>query len=195
MPTDQSLEYWKVYVPSIVALIVVFISNLVLLLKIRLDSKAAIKKEMSVDFINLTKERLTKFYDPLVILLKINRDVFISLGPITYPEDHTLVNEAAAVWNQMVNDVILPTNNRICELVLQYSYLIDETDDLEIYTNFIKHAKSYEVFRHTPNEIHKKFSYPTDFLERATAARLIVKKRLEDLELKTGIYLKESNDG
>ena len=195
MEPNQSLEYWKAYGPPIAALVVVFISNLALLLKIRLDSKAAIKKELSLSFINLTKERLTNFYDPLVVLLKINRDIFDSLGPKSFSEDHNLRNEAAEVWRQLINDVILPTNKRICEVILQYSHLIDETDDLEIYTQFIKHAKSYEVFRNTPNEIHKKFPYPPGFLEKVSVIRSSVKGQLDNLELETGMYLKETNHG
>jgi hypothetical protein len=187
----KSLEFWKNFASPVAALLVVFISNLVVLWKIRLDSKAAIKKELSLNFINLNRERLTKFYDPIVALLSLNKKIFEALGPKSFPQERAVRNEAVAVWNKAIQDVILPTNSRICELILQYSHLMDKSDDINTYLQFIEHAKSYEVFRTTPNEIHKRFPYPQEFLSKVKASRLVVKQRLDCLESETGMYIKE----
>lgn len=187
----MSLDFWKSFAAPIVALLVVLISNIVVLMKIRLDSRAAIRKEMSVSLINLTKERLIKFYDPMVTLLTINRDMFNTFGPKSFPQETHLRIEAVEVWNKIIDEVILPNNKKICELVLQHSHLIDDEDKLADYIEFVKHAKSYDVFRQTRNEIHKNFPYPTALIENTITTRMTIKRRVDNFESNIGKYIKE----
>lgn len=190
----KSLEFWEKFAAPIVALVIVFISNLVVLIKIRLDSKAAIKKELTLQSLNITKERLTKFYDPVIALLIINRDMFITFGPESFPNERSLKIEASTIWNNIIDDVILPNNKRVCEIVLQYSHLIDKSDNIENYLDFVKHANSYSIFRNKRNEIHKNFPYPSQLISKVSVARENVRQKLNSSEANLGKYIKEKPD-
>ena len=66
----------RVVVAVVIPLLILLISNIVVLIKIRLDSNESIRKELTLVAIGSLKERLEKFYNPLVALLDVNTRIF-----------------------------------------------------------------------------------------------------------------------
>jgi hypothetical protein len=179
----------RVIIPAVVTLFVLLVSNLVILWRIRLDARSALKREMTLQKISKLKEQLEKFYDPLLALNKLNEAMFSSMGRETFPENPHLKQDAELVWNEVIKEIIVPTNRKICQIIKEYSHLIDAADDFETYMAFIRHAESYEIFTRQRNEIHKKFLYPKGFNEQLRLAREKVMRGLQEAERNIGSYL------
>jgi hypothetical protein len=167
-----------------IPLFILFVTNIVTLYKIRAESKAAIKNELSMNIINIKKQQLSQFYDPIIALLNTNSEIFSSFGPHTFPEDPYLGEEALHIWDILVDKVILPNNTEIVTIIKKSSHLMSEEDNFELYLNFMKHALSYEAFRDTPNQLHANFSYPKDFYPNVKKYRNNVLDELRKFETK-----------
>lgn len=183
--SNKREESWlKLYLPSIVALFILFVTNLVVLLKISFESKAVLKRDITLTSIKFDKERLELFYDPIYTTLSTNEDIFDSFGPRTFPDNEDLLNEASIIWNKMVENIILPNNKLISEVIISKSHLIVQEDNLYNYLNFLKHAKSYEHFIKYPNSLHKGFKYSVDFKKDVKLRRESIIQKLSILEKK-----------
>lgn len=172
----------KAFLPSIIALFVLFVTNLVVLVKIRIESKETLKREITIASIKFDNTRLEDFYDPIFTTLSTNEGIFESFGPRSFPDNDDLRNEASIIWNKMVENIILPNNQFISEIITKKSHLINETDQLEKYLDFLKHAKSYEHFIKYPNSIHKGFKYNPDFKESVSTNRQVLVDRINELK-------------
>lgn len=172
----------KTYIPSIIALFVLFVTNLVVLIKIRIESKETLKREITIASIKFDNTRLEDFYDPIFTTLSTNEGIFDSFGPRSFPDNDDLRIEASIIWNKMVESIILPNNQFISEIITKKSHLINETDQLEKYLDFLKHAKSYEHFIKYPNSIHKGFKYNPDFKESVSTNRQVLVDRINELK-------------
>ncbi len=182
-PKQESTNEWlKTYLPSIIALFVLFITNLIVLLKIRIESKEALKRDFTMSSIKLDKERLEYFYDPIFTTLSTNEDIFSNFGPNSFPEDEDLMNEASIIWNEMVKNIILPNNKLISDKITTKSHLISKTDNLENYLNFLKHSQSYAHFIQHPNAMHKNFKYDITLKNKVKSQRDIIVNQLNELE-------------
>jgi len=179
----------RIIIPSVVTLFVLLVSNLVILWRIRLDARSALKRELTLQELSKSKEQLEQFYDPLLALNKLNAAMFSSMGRDSFPDDPHLKRDAEIVWNAVVNDVVIPTNRKMCQIIKEHSHLIDGNDDFETYMAFVRHAESYEIFTKQRNEIHRKFLYPKAFDEQLKRARATVIERLQEAERNIGNYL------
>jgi len=181
---DSGFE-WKVWLPTFTALIVLLVTNLVTLYKIRKDTKESIKKEIIISKIKIEREKLEKFYDPIFTTLKSNSSIFNSYGPQTFPKDNgVLETEASEVWKQLIQNVIIPNNKKICDTIQQFSHLIDTKDSISKYLEYSVHAESFEHFIKFPNTLHKSFKYPTDFMTNVESNRNRVLTNLQSTENK-----------
>lgn len=172
---------WKVWLPTFTALLVLLVTNLVTLYKIRKDTKESIKKEIIISKIKIERERLEKFYDPIFTTLKSNSAIFNSYGPQTFPRDNgALETEASEVWKQIVQNVVIPNNKKICDTIQQFSHLIVTDDSIEKYLEYSVHSESYEHFVNFPNALHKAFKYPNEFVANVEKFRTNV---LQDLKI------------
>jgi hypothetical protein len=181
------------YIPAIVSLIVLFVTNLITLWKINLDSKSAIKRDLTVQEINRKREMLDSFYNPIFYLLKLNGELFKSLGPPSFPEEHYEREEAVLVWDKVVENAIVPNNRKICKIINKFCHFVDSEDLLENYFDFVKHAESYEVFRKDPNQLHTKFKYPNNFIDIIVSGRARVINKLINIEKDVGKFISERN--
>ena len=154
---NQDIISYQAAVAIGIPLIVLFVTNIVTLFKIRVESKAAIRNELSMNTIKLKKEQLSLFYDPIIALLHTNSEVFSAFGPRTFPEDPHSGEEALHIWDILVNKVILPNNSEIVTIIKRNTHLMFPEDNFDLYLRFMKHAVSYEAFRDTPNELHEEF--------------------------------------
>lgn len=176
---------WKLWLPSITALLVLLISNIVTLYKINRDTKEAVKKEIIISKVKIERERLEKFYDPIYTTLMSNSAIFNSYGPKTFPQDSgSLETEASFVWKQLVENVIIPNNKKICTTIQQFSHLINSNDKIDHYLEYLVHAESYEHFIKFPNSLHKAFKFPSKFICNIENYRNITVDNLKSIEQK-----------
>jgi hypothetical protein len=162
-----------------IPLLVLLVTNIVTLGKIRIESKSAIKNQLKVKYIDGLKERLSLFYDKIIAMLHTNSEIFNTFGPKTFPNDNHAGEEAAHIWSLMVNNIILKNNKEIVNIIKTNSHLIHDDDDFKLYLQYITHAESYDAFRNTPNQLHGNFAYPVDFLPNVRKYR---EKTLAELQ-------------
>ena len=178
----QAFSSFGVLVGICVPLLVLLVTNLVTLWKIRLEAKAAIRNQLSMDSISTLKEQLCSFYDPILALLNTNSEIFNGFGPRTFPQEHFAMEEASHIWSLMVDDVILPNNKEVVKIIKSYSHLMHSEDHFDLYLRYMKHAASYDAFRNTPNQLHGDFSYPADFLPNVREYRQRILGELQKLQ-------------
>ncbi len=132
------------------------------------------------DSTNLSKEareyrlkQLTSFYDPVYTLLAANKSIFERIGPTSSARREKKFNdeETAEVWQKLSNEVIVPNNIRICEIIHANLHYLAESEDEAIYLEFLTHAHAYQVFKQNPYEAYRLFPFPKDIFELVKASR------------------------
>lgn len=177
-----STDELRIIVAVLIPLLVLLISNIIVLWKIRLDSNEAVRKELTILAIKNIKDRLEKFYDPFMALIEINTNIFNSFGYKSYPEEDIRRSEAAQLWDKMAQTIIIPNNDEMIGIVKSNSHLIHKEDNGSLYMQFITHAESYKHFIEFPNEVHNAFKYPMGIEDNVQRFRSILKKELEQIE-------------
>jgi hypothetical protein len=132
---------------------------------------------------NLLYTQLTEFYDPIYALLSVNESIFDRIGPnsdVRYNQSYP-IEETAAVWNELVQTVIVPNNIRICEIIETRLHLIALDDTVEPYLQFTTHAHAYKVFQNQPYESYELFQFPAGFPDHIYKHRQKLRKRIESL--------------
>lgn len=117
--------------------------------------------------------QLSEFYDPIFALLSVNKDVFAKLGPRSLlPNESTYkVEERKRVWDKVVDGILLPNNQRVCDFINMKSYLMAQGDSMAIYSEFTTHASAYSIFRGESFEGYEAFGFPKEFLEHVASFR------------------------
>lgn len=182
---DNSGFDLKIWIPSFTALFVLLVTNLVTLYKIQHDAKESLRKDIILTKLKIERERLEKFYDPIFTTLISNAATFKAYGPDSFPKDSGLLEtEASMVWRQIVENVIIPNNKKICDIIHQYSHLMEPKDSINHYLEFTIHAESYGHFIKFPNTLHKSFKYPANFMGQVETIRNDVLSDLRATEIK-----------
>jgi len=177
----ESISSLVAHIPSIIALITMVISVFLVFYKIRLDNAAQIKREFILDRYRNNKTKLEKFYNPIFILLEMNTKIFNEFGPSKLTlEDDQYNSDLMKVWDNLVDDVIIPNNNKIVGLITNNSYLLNNEDNHDLYINLITHIKSYEQNKIHNNQIHKNYKYNTTYIDNVRIQRNIVLSRIND---------------
>lgn len=131
------------------------------------------------------EERLREFYEPVAAVLDTNRRVFERIGP-TSParssEDYD-DEELASTWKRLVENVILPNNQRICGIIETRSHLIARDDSAVLYQEFLAHAYSYKTFRQEPTSAHRLFPFPSELVDRVDAIRDALRRERDRLSV------------
>lgn len=175
----------KLWLPTLTALVVLLITNLVTLYKIKRDTTESIKRDIIISKIKIQRDKLEKFYDPIYTTLKTNESIFNAYGPYSFPRDGAaLETEASVIWKQIVENVILPNNKKTETVIQQFSHLKNETDNIDLYLEFLVHIESYDHFIKTPNTLHKAFKYPHSFIENVEKNRNEIIEKLREIENK-----------
>lgn len=127
------------------------------------------------------EKRLEEFYDPLMALLRENRDVFSRFGPSRIAKlDGVDATVAAEVWNEMKLGFITPNNDKISSIIQSKSHLLAEGDNFEEYLRLKLHIDSYSVFLKVGSEVHESFRFPTRIEDRVFRFRVEQIKKLKD---------------
>lgn len=152
----------------------------------QLQSSLSIKEKITDEERLLLYKRLSEFYDPILVLLEVNRDIFLNLGPNSSirknPEIPT--EEVHQIWLKLISEVILPNNEKICNLVTTNLHLISPTDNVEHYIKFVTHAHVYRVFREKPTSAYKFFQFPKELDNHVRQQRQDLYKQIERLRMK-----------
>ena len=161
--------------PLFGAIAVLVITNAVSLYQITLTSRNSYENQVRLKDIDAFSEKLTKFYNPLFYLLLENQNLYSDFGPRTFPRESGIKKDAAAkVWRDVEEGIILPNSQQILALFKESSHLIHEGDDFSHYLPLLNHIQSYKIFKANPNEIHRRFSFPSTILSH-------VKSKKDDL--------------
>ena len=111
----------------------------------------------------------------------MNTKIFNEFGPSKLTlEDDQYNSDLMKVWDNLVDDVIIPNNNKIVGLITNNSYLLNNEDNHDLYINLITHIKSYEQNKIHNNQIHKNYKYNTTYIDNVRIQRNIVLSRIND---------------
>lgn len=180
---EKSLNTINDNIKAWLPLITLIISSVIIFYKIDRDTKEGIKKEIAIAKIKLERDRLEKFYDPILTLLKANSAIFNAYGPKSVTKDNEYeVKEASDIWEGIVHNVTIPNNTKICDKITDFSHLIIEDDSIDPYLNYLIHAQSFKHFKNSPNSIHKAFKYPTDITAHVNKNRNNLLSKLSSIE-------------
>lgn len=168
---------WATLIAASLAALVSIVSVIISVAASRSQARLAARL---TDSANLSKEareyrlkQLTSFYDPVYTLLAANKSIFERIGPTSPARREQKFNdeETAEVWQKLSNEVVVPNNNRICEIIQENLHYLAESDDEAIYLEFLTHAHAYQVFKHSAYEAYRLFPFPKNFFEAVRAGR------------------------
>lgn len=146
--------------PLIGTIAIVLISNSITIWQVFARSRQDRRNQIYLAEINFAKEQLAYFYDPMLSLLKVNSEIFRKFGPHTFPEDPISATAAETIWKEMRDDVVLPNNTKMIDILRNNSYLLMESDSLDNYRSLQLHLSMYSVFQKYPSEIYYEYRFP-----------------------------------
>lgn len=145
------------------------------------------------DVTNISKEareyklkQMSLFYDPVYALLAANKAIFERIGPTSSARREGRFNdeETADVWQKLSEEVILPNNQRICEIIQGQLHYLVQGEDESIYLEFLTHAHAYKVFKQGAYEAYQMFPFPKKIFDGVKKSRAELKTSL------TNVYAK-----
>ena len=157
--------------PLFGAVAVLVVTNAVALWKISAQAKATFLLETKLRTVEFIATQLSDFYNPLYALLLINGRIFSQAGPRTFPEDPIRCDAAGQVWAELREQVVLPNNREIREILRSKTHLLAPGDSLPQYMDLFTHISMYEVFQERPTEIYSRFTFPRDILRHVEEVR------------------------
>lgn len=175
---------WATLVAAALAAVISIVSLIVSILAAR--SQAKLTASLT-DVTNISKEareyklkQLTSFYDPVYALLVANRAIFDRIGPTSPARREGQFNdeETANVWLKLSEEVIVPNNGRVCEIILGQLHYLTSGEDESIYLEFLTHAQAYKVFKQEAYEAYKLFPFPKEILVAVKRSRAELKASL-----------------
>lgn len=116
---------------------------------------------------------LNDFYNPLLALMDINKEIFEKTGPPSFPQDEISRNAAALVWKQTKKKIL--ANNIDIEAILRTkTHLLGEADSFESYHRLLVHVAMYETFQQVETDLYRGFLFPADIRSHVVDQRLAV---------------------
>ncbi|UVO55749.1 hypothetical protein [Sphingomonas sp. SUN039] len=116
---------------------------------------------------------LNDFYNPLLALLDVNKEIFDQTGPSSFPLDENGRTAAAMVWKH-TKKRILANNLQIESILSTKTHLMDETDSLEHYHRLLVHVAMYETFQTVRTDLYQRFFFPPEARTHIVAKRNLV---------------------
>lgn len=132
-------------------------------------------------------KQLTEFYDPVYTLLSANKSIFEKLGPTSEVRESRKFDEeeTAGVWKKLSEEVIVPNNLRLCEIIQSQLHYLSSTDVEATYLEFLTHAHAYKVFKQGAYEAYSLFQFPKPIYEQVANHRLALKSSVMTFYLPT----------
>ena len=120
---------------------------------------------------------LSEFYDPLIALIDINREIFTQTGPPSFPPEGPARSAAALVWRE-TKKKILANNAQIEAILRTKTHLIQRPDSLPNYHRLLVHVAMYETFQAIETDRYAGFQFPTDVRDHVETQRGLVLKTM-----------------
>ena len=110
------------------------------------------------------EKQLNEFYSPIYSLLKINNEIIkTKWDPKTRKFTKTVPEK---IWKDLRDNVLIPNNRVIVEILKKNIHLIEGTDIPECVSSFIVHAEVWPLtckYGTDFEEYIKRFSFPPEF--------------------------------
>lgn len=166
--------------PLIGSVVAIIIANTVTIGIVFLQSTRSFNALLRQRQIELLSLSLNDFYNPLLALIDINREIFTKTGPSTFPEEHNEREAAALVWNMMKKKIL--ENNREIEAILKTkTHLIYKSDMLDAYKTLLVHVAMYETFQTIETDRYARFLFPQEVRAHLVAKRSLALTALHAL--------------
>lgn len=175
---------WATLIASALAASISLLSLVVSVLSSRAQAKLAARL---TDSTNISKEsreyklkQLTAFYDPVYTLLYANKAIFERIGPTSQARTDGKFNdeETAEVWRKLSEEVVVPNNQRICEIIQANLHYLSADDAETLYLEFLTHAHAYKVFKQGAYEAYRLFPFPKSLYDSVKKARATLRSSL-----------------
>lgn len=175
---------WATLIAAALAAAVSIVSLIVSVLSSRAQARLASRLTESTNISKEAREyklkQLTSFYDPVYTLLSANKAIFERIGPTSAARINGTFNdeETAEVWRKLSEEVVVPNNLRICEIIQGQLHYLTPNDDESIYLEFLTHAHAYKVFKQEAYEAYKLFPFPKAVYDVVKQSRADLKSSL-----------------
>jgi hypothetical protein len=169
------------YGPLMTAMATVVVTQAFSILAIYIQSRRHFFQQINMSKIDRLRKMSVEFYNPLLTYFKINEELFKKVGPPSFPLDGRQREAAAKVW-QHFREEVFKNNLRIRETLMLKSDLIHSSDSIENYLQLQLHILSYETFGKMPNDVHRKFFYPSKIALHVGSVHKVVVDELRKLE-------------
>lgn len=172
-PKENKAWYEEGIWPVVGATLALIITNGITVSVVYLQSSRSFNALLRQRKIERYAASLNDFYNPLLALMDINREIFEKTGPASFPQDEILRNAAGLVWQQTKRKIL--ANNHDIETILRTkTHLLVETDSFESYHQLLLHVAMYETFQQVETDLYRGFLFPVDIRSHVVAQRLAV---------------------
>lgn len=172
-PKDEKSWHERGPWPFIGTGLTLIVTNGIAIWLIYLQSSRAFNALLRQRRIERLSASLSEFYNPLLALLDINKEIFDQTGPSSFPKDEDGRTAAALVWKETKKKIL--TNNAQIETILRAkTHLLEETDSLVAYHRLLVHVAMYESFQTVQTDIYQRFFFPSDIHPHVVAKRLML---------------------
>lgn len=166
------------------------ITNIVTFLGIRWTASEERRNAVSTERRARLNDELREFYLPLLSYIGINRKLIESVGHASFPQASSLTDkrelakanalrqEAATVWNTIRDEVVLPFNEKMREIIETKSSYMHVSDDPRMYINLAVHLTLYKQFNKKSFEAYTQFQFPKEIEEHVRKIIGLIRKEI-----------------
>lgn len=172
-PKDEKEWYERGLWPLVGAVLALMVTNAVAVGVVYLQSSRSFDALLKQRKIEALAASLNQFYNPLLALLDINREIFTQTGPDSFPEQDPARSAAALVWRE-TKKKILANNMEIEAILRSRTHLIQGPDALEHYQRLLVHVAMYETFQTVETDLYAAFQFPADIRAHVEQQRGLV---------------------
>lgn len=174
-PKENKAWYEQGIWPVVGAALTLIITNCITVSVVYLQSSRSFNALLRQRKIERYTDSLNDFYNPLLALMDMNKEIFEKTGPPSFPQDENLRNAAGLVWEQTKKKIL--ANNIDVEMILRTkTHLLAETDSFESYHRLLVHVAMYETFQQVETDLYQGFLFPADIRSHVAVQRLAVLK-------------------
>jgi uncharacterized membrane protein len=181
-PKDKKEWYEQGWWPLLGAIGALIITNAVSVRIVYVQAEKSFNAVLRQRKIDGLSAALNEFYNPLLALIDINREIFSKTGPQSFPIEEPALSAAALIWKE-TRKKILANNAEIERILTTKSHLLQGTDTLDSYQALLVHVAMYETFQKIKTDLYKSFFFPVTIRDHVEKQRWAV---VEAFNIATG---------
>lgn len=171
--TEEKEWYERGVWPLVGAVAVLIVTNAAAVLIVYFQSSRSFRAMLKQRKIEMLSASLSEFYNPLLALLDINREIFSQTGPPSFPREEPARSAAARIWRETRKRLL--TNNLQIETILRTkTHHILSPDSLDKYRRLLLHVAMYDAFQTVETDIYADFQFPADIRAHVETQRGLV---------------------